>query len=251
MAKYLFDQQTTFYLADEIWYFIVSSKVKNYKRAPLSGSSWPRERGLRRDHQVVVTSRGPGMEGAPLLGALLAGAPARNARSADPGRASVAALLGGARDGRDALGARPADRHPDAALVPGADRCPRQRRRKPSTRRPSLSSSRRDCSSGPGTDLSSPWRVVTFLQRHLLVTPPAHAAAFRPEDPVAYVGQESLFFAPFVAGAERCDRALDLGAGAGPAQRPRARPRGRCGRDRPLRGCGRPLQRRAWAATTT
>ena len=37
MAKYLFDQQTTFYLADEIWYFIVSSKVRNYKRAPLVG----------------------------------------------------------------------------------------------------------------------------------------------------------------------------------------------------------------------
>lgn len=66
-----------------------------------------------------------------------------------------------------------------------------------------------------GDDLVSPWRVVTFLQRHLLVTPPAHAVAFRPEDPVAYVGQESLFFAPFVVGAERCDRALDIGAGAG------------------------------------
>ena len=66
-----------------------------------------------------------------------------------------------------------------------------------------------------GDDLSSPWRVVTFLQRHLLVTPPAHAVAFRPEDPVAYIGQESLFFAQFVVGAERCDRALDLGAGAG------------------------------------
>jgi len=63
--------------------------------------------------------------------------------------------------------------------------------------------------------LVSSWRVVTFLQRHILVTPPAHASAFRPEDPVAYVGQESLFFAPFVAGAERCDRALDLCAGAG------------------------------------
>ena len=47
------------------------------------------------------------------------------------------------------------------------------------------------------------------------MTPPAHAAAFRPEDPVAYIGQESLFFAQFVVGAERCDRALDLGAGAG------------------------------------
>ena len=47
------------------------------------------------------------------------------------------------------------------------------------------------------------------------MTPPAHAVAFRPEDPVAYVGQESLFFAQFVVGAERCDRALDIGAGAG------------------------------------
>jgi hypothetical protein len=66
-----------------------------------------------------------------------------------------------------------------------------------------------------GDKLVSPWRLVTYLQRHLLVTPPAHAVAFRPEDPVAYVGQESLFFAPFVAGAERCDRAVDIGAGAG------------------------------------
>ena len=37
MAEYLMASQATFYLADEIWYFIVNSKVKNYKRAPLVG----------------------------------------------------------------------------------------------------------------------------------------------------------------------------------------------------------------------
>jgi peptide/nickel transport system substrate-binding protein len=37
LASYLWDQQTTLYLSDEIWYFIVSSRVQNYERAPLIG----------------------------------------------------------------------------------------------------------------------------------------------------------------------------------------------------------------------
>lgn len=37
MAKYLWEQQEALYLDDEIWYFLVSSKVQNYKRAPLVG----------------------------------------------------------------------------------------------------------------------------------------------------------------------------------------------------------------------
>jgi Methyltransferase small domain len=63
--------------------------------------------------------------------------------------------------------------------------------------------------------VAAPWRVATVLQRHLLVTPPAHDDAFDPAAPVAYVGPESLFFAPFVAGTRRARRALDLGTGAG------------------------------------
>lgn len=66
-----------------------------------------------------------------------------------------------------------------------------------------------------GETLSSPWRVVHYLRRSLLVTPPASDAAFDPHAPVAYVGPESLYFAPLVLGAERCERALDLGTGAG------------------------------------
>ncbi len=37
MASYLWEQQAALYLADEIWYFIVSSDVQNYQRAPLIG----------------------------------------------------------------------------------------------------------------------------------------------------------------------------------------------------------------------
>jgi peptide/nickel transport system substrate-binding protein len=37
MASYLWEQQASLYLADEIWYFIVSSDVQGYERAPLIG----------------------------------------------------------------------------------------------------------------------------------------------------------------------------------------------------------------------
>ena len=63
--------------------------------------------------------------------------------------------------------------------------------------------------------LRSPWRVVTYAQRHLLATPPAHDERFDPRAAVAYVGPESLFMAPVVAGARRCRRALEIGPGAG------------------------------------
>ncbi|MDW5593901.1 methyltransferase [Conexibacter stalactiti] len=66
-----------------------------------------------------------------------------------------------------------------------------------------------------GERLAAPWRVATVLQRHLLVTPPAHDDDFDAAAPVAYVGPESLYFAPLVAGARRARRALDLGTGAG------------------------------------
>ncbi len=36
-AGYLWDNQITFYLSDEFWYFIVNNRVKDYKRAPVLG----------------------------------------------------------------------------------------------------------------------------------------------------------------------------------------------------------------------
>ncbi|MDO8187872.1 methyltransferase [Conexibacter sp. JD483] len=63
--------------------------------------------------------------------------------------------------------------------------------------------------------IAAPWRIATVLQRHLLVTPPAHDEAFDLRAPVAYLGPESLFLAPFVAGMRPAARALDLCAGAG------------------------------------
>lgn len=36
-AGYLWDNQVTFYLSDEFWYFIVNKKIKNYRRAPILG----------------------------------------------------------------------------------------------------------------------------------------------------------------------------------------------------------------------
>jgi len=169
---------------------------------------------LGRDSQAVVTSNGPGMEGAPLLGALLAGArlgmldpltraehlwqpfheeleTAETFTGLDPLTATVMRLWCVGQTVPVAAVTDALDEETVAELVEA-----RLLRR-------------------VGDGLVSPWRVITFLQRQLLVTPPAHAVAFRPEDPVAYVGQESLFFAPFVAGAERCDRALDVCAGAG------------------------------------
>lgn len=37
LASYLWEQQETLYLSDEVWYFIVNSKVQNYTRAPFVG----------------------------------------------------------------------------------------------------------------------------------------------------------------------------------------------------------------------
>jgi peptide/nickel transport system substrate-binding protein len=36
-AQYLWEQQESLYISDEVWYFIVSSNIQNYKRAPLVG----------------------------------------------------------------------------------------------------------------------------------------------------------------------------------------------------------------------
>jgi peptide/nickel transport system substrate-binding protein len=36
-AKYLWDNQVTLYLSDEIWYFIVAQRVQGYGRAPVVG----------------------------------------------------------------------------------------------------------------------------------------------------------------------------------------------------------------------
>jgi peptide/nickel transport system substrate-binding protein len=38
-AQYLWENQVTLYLSDEIWYFIVSKRVQNYTRAPLVGEN--------------------------------------------------------------------------------------------------------------------------------------------------------------------------------------------------------------------
>lgn len=38
-AKYLWENQATLYLTDEVWYFIVNKRVQNYKRAPLVGEN--------------------------------------------------------------------------------------------------------------------------------------------------------------------------------------------------------------------
>ena len=38
-AKYLWENQVTLYLSDEVWYFIVNKRVQNYKRAPLVGEN--------------------------------------------------------------------------------------------------------------------------------------------------------------------------------------------------------------------
>jgi peptide/nickel transport system substrate-binding protein len=38
-AQYLWENQATLYLSDEIWYFIVNKRVQNYKRAPLVGEN--------------------------------------------------------------------------------------------------------------------------------------------------------------------------------------------------------------------
>lgn len=39
MAQYLWEQQAQIYIADDVWYTIVSSKVKNYSRAPVVGEA--------------------------------------------------------------------------------------------------------------------------------------------------------------------------------------------------------------------
>ncbi len=39
MAQYLWEQQAQIYIADDVWYTIISSKVKNYSRAPVVGES--------------------------------------------------------------------------------------------------------------------------------------------------------------------------------------------------------------------
>jgi peptide/nickel transport system substrate-binding protein len=36
-AQYLWNEQESLYISDEVWYFIVSSNIQNYKRAPLVG----------------------------------------------------------------------------------------------------------------------------------------------------------------------------------------------------------------------
>jgi ABC-type transport system substrate-binding protein len=38
-ARYLWDNQATLYLSDEIWYTIVNRRVQNYRRAPLVGEN--------------------------------------------------------------------------------------------------------------------------------------------------------------------------------------------------------------------
>lgn len=38
-AQYLWENQTTLYLTDEVWYFIVNKRVHDYKRAPLVGEN--------------------------------------------------------------------------------------------------------------------------------------------------------------------------------------------------------------------
>jgi hypothetical protein len=63
-----------------------------------------------------------------------------------------------------------------------------------------------------GDDLSSPWRVVTFLQRHLLVTPLPMPSPSAP-DP-SPISVESLF-SPVRRRSRALRRALDLSAGAG------------------------------------
>jgi len=38
-AQYLWENQVTLYLSDEVWYFIVNTRVQNYVRAPLVGEN--------------------------------------------------------------------------------------------------------------------------------------------------------------------------------------------------------------------
>ena len=68
MAKYLFVRRPRSTSPTRSGTSSSPPRSRTTSAHPWSGNSWPQERGLRRDHQAVVTSGGPGMEGAPLTG---------------------------------------------------------------------------------------------------------------------------------------------------------------------------------------
>ena len=152
------------------------------------------------DDEAVVHSVGPGWRARHYLGALLAGARARDAGSFDEGRARVAAVFDDLETDDsftelDPLAAAVMRLWCFGLTIPEEELAGILDAETVADLVQARLLRRTDDGFG------SPWRIVTFLQRQLLVTPPAHAAAFRPEDPVAYVGQESLFFAPLRRGS--------------------------------------------------